>query len=269
MIKLKPRPTPPLALNNLKVQNAKNRLEKKVISGQKPTTTKPTDFPPYWNPEARKKLWIHQNYKCCYCESIRGLKRESDLEHYRPKAKVEDDDEHYGYWWLAYEWENYLYSCKPCNEDYKKSKFPLRVSGIRARRKEDLLGNENPILLNPFDDNPEDFISFEWEDSKSKLVKAISAIRDIDNRGRDTIDILGLNERNLPEERAGFLLTLESLAQTMIAANYMNEHGYDFTMLIEKTHNLIKQETSSNKSFTGFRRAYFRKFDLSDYISSE
>lgn len=269
MIKLKPRPVPPAALNYLKVQKAKDSLEEKVNSGLKPTTNKPTDFPPYWIPEARKKLWIHQNCKCCYCECIRGLKRESDLEHYRPKAKVEDDNEHYGYWWLAYEWDNYLYSCKPCNEDYKKSEFPLRASGIRARSKEDLLENENPILLNPFDDNPENFISFDWEDSKSKFVKAISATRDFDNRGRDTIEILGLNERNLPEERASFLLTLESLAKAMIAANYMNEHGQDFTTLIENTRNLIKQETSSNKSFAGFRRAYFRKVGLEKYISND
>ena len=39
-----------------------------------------------------------------------------DVEHFRPKSK---------YWWLAYCYENYLYSCQMCNQRYKKAEFPI------------------------------------------------------------------------------------------------------------------------------------------------
>ena len=234
MIKLNPRPIAPTALSLDMVEKTKKLIAKKVKLGQKPTSSDPNDFPPHWIPEARKELWEHQNYKCCYCERTRGLKRESDLEHFRPKAMVEEEPDHYGYWWLAYVWENYLYSCKPCNEDYKKNKFPLLPSSKRAFQEKDSLEEEKPILINPFDENPEEFISFDWEDSNNLFVKAVQTEKDVEDRGKKTIEITGINEDRLPEERAEDLLTLEGIAQKMNAAVYMKDIGMKVSGLLKK-----------------------------------
>ena len=78
-----------------------------------------------------------------------------DVEHYRPKGKVEEDDTHAGYWWTAYEWTNLLYACKYCNQEHKKNYFPLLEGGQRARGPKDDLGQELPALLNPYEDDPE------------------------------------------------------------------------------------------------------------------
>jgi len=271
MIKFNPRPIAPTSLSAEKVENTKNLIAQKVKSGQKPSTSNPNDFPSHWIPDARRELWKHQNYRCCYCERSRGLKRESDLEHFRPKAKVEEEPDHYGYWWLAYVWENYLYSCKPCNEDYKKNKFPLLPSSQRAFEEKYSLDKEKPILINPFDEDPEVFIRFDWQDSNNLFVKAVQTEKDVEDRGKKTIEITGINEDRLPEERAGDLLTLEGIAKTMHAAVYMKDLGMDSSGLLEKTEKEIKLQTSSKseKSFIGFRRAYFRKVGLGPYIAND
>ena len=50
---------------------------------------------------------------------------ETDVEHFRPKAEVKEAGEnHQGYWWLAYSWENLLIACKTCNQEYKRIKIP-------------------------------------------------------------------------------------------------------------------------------------------------
>lgn len=261
MIKFKVRPPAPEVLIGTKVIASNAIIEHKIATGNRPVSD---DFHPHWLPEARKILWEHQNHKCCYCEREREEKRESDLEHFRPKAKVENDPTHFGYWWLVYTWENYLFSCKPCNQGAKKNQFPLLEGGIRAMGPTDSLVNENPILINPYDENPEQFISFDWEDSNGKFVKATSTATDDNGRGKKTILIVGLNRNGLAEERAGFLLTLEAIAAKMHAARYLG-----CPILIEDAKRSIERESSSKKQFTGFRRSYFRKFGLGQYIAND
>jgi uncharacterized protein (TIGR02646 family) len=261
MIKIKPRPAAPNVLNDLKVVAVCSAIQIKASSGSKPDSI---DFPPLWIPDARKTLWEHQNHKCCYCEREREEKRESDLEHFRPKARVQEEATHFGYWWLAYRWENYLFSCKPCNQGHKKNQFPLLPSGTRAFLETDSLMKENPVLINPFDEDPECLISFDWEDSNGFFVKAVSTANDVDERGKKTIEIVGLNRPGLPEERASFLLTLEAIAAKMHAGRYFDKQN-----LIDQAETDIKRETSSSKQFTGFRRSYFRKLGLGKYISAD
>ncbi|KHD08572.1 hypothetical protein PN36_02120 [Candidatus Thiomargarita nelsonii] len=118
MIQLKQRPPIPATLKSKKVKKIKRQIAEKIEQGEVITSE---DFPSYWRKDDIKEtLWEYHNRKCCYCERKRDLKRESDVEHFRPKAAVTEDKEHDGYWWLAYEWDNYFFSCKLCNQEYKK-----------------------------------------------------------------------------------------------------------------------------------------------------
>jgi len=148
--------------------------------------------------------------KCAYCElPLAEGQRYGDLDHYRPKGRVTDKDgklvfvsgkQHPGYFWLAYHWTNLLPSCLGCNRpgtapDGTKSgkwdKFPV-ADGFYVTAFNEDLRREQPTLLNPYLDNPDEHLSF---DPDTGTVGAKTT------RGQDTIDILGLNRDALIEAR--------------------------------------------------------------------
>ena len=63
-------------------------------------------------------IGAHAQALCLRCHNDRG-----DVEHFRPKSAVLDDPLHGGYWWLAYDFQNYLLSCSLCNRVRKKTRF--------------------------------------------------------------------------------------------------------------------------------------------------
>ena len=120
---------------------------------------------------SRKKIWRDlapylaklRNGKCWYSESLNSGS-DKDVDHFRPKKRVDEDPEHEGYWWLAFDWRNYRYSCEWCNqrrvdtanstEGGKWDHFP--VSGtFRARQEVDDFEMEHVELLDPID--PDDW----------------------------------------------------------------------------------------------------------------
>jgi hypothetical protein len=124
-----------------------------------------------------------QHHKCAYCE--RALPGEAfglaeyDLEHYRPKGRVQawpvqTDGLNYafktgsadpnGYFWLAYALGNYAVACKSCNSGLKLDRFP--IAGARGQAVTEIAAlnkAEKPFLLFPIgtnDDDPRDLIGF-------------------------------------------------------------------------------------------------------------
>ncbi len=96
-------------------------------------------------------LWKAQHHKCCYCEQ-RIKKSRNDVEHYRPKARADrapGSTETHGYWWLAFTWENLLFSCPACNESAKRCLFPLMRGDTALAAEEAPPGNERPLLIDP------------------------------------------------------------------------------------------------------------------------
>lgn len=121
--------------------------------------------------------------KCAYCEAIIPKANfPAHVDHYRPKKRVKEkgtEVEHPGYFWLAYEWYNLLLVCHNCNSGHseivdgrkvpntgKGDEFP--ISGLRVSApsenpntwRDELREIEKPLLLNPYDDTPESYISF-------------------------------------------------------------------------------------------------------------
>ena len=73
----------------------------------------------YWK-TGKSRLKAHTVGKCAYCESPTDVVAHGDVEHFRPKSI---------YWWLAYCFDNHLFSCRICNETYKLDYFPLDPNG--------------------------------------------------------------------------------------------------------------------------------------------
>lgn len=158
----------------------------------------------------KEALWRAQGMKCAYCERHQGLEAQP-VEHFRPKNGVARDidrprllDKDY-YWWLAWSWENLLFSCVSCNSAGRKgNKFPLAGGSSPLHRPPaglvaELpvacfdLASERPLLLDPGRDDPLDHIVWRPENPM--------AAREEDllwrpfhrtDRGRVTIEILGL-----------------------------------------------------------------------------
>lgn len=258
MIKIGPRGDAPALLQSSEVEDAVAELGQRVSNGER---IRSHDFNSnYWlHDDVRGPLWDIHHRKCCFCERQRDMKRESDIEHYRPKSLIEGADDHPGYWWLAYDWTNLLFSCKTCNQTYKKNFFPLLESSPRAYRPQDV-PLERPVLINPIDDDPELCISYDWWTGGGIYVKAHGI--DDDDRGTETIRILGLNR--LAEARAENLGVLRTLAKAMIVAQD--------TENIQKKNECAKEirnQTSSNREYSGFKRAYFRANDLEEFVAND
>lgn len=97
--------------------------------------------------------------KCWYCEA-HETRSDMPVDHFRPKNSVaECNGDHCGYWWLAFEWSNYRFSCTYCNSRRvdvqtaggKQDHFPLLNPTERAMCESDPLDRELPILLDPCD----------------------------------------------------------------------------------------------------------------------
>jgi uncharacterized protein (TIGR02646 family) len=263
MISINNRPPTPQSLLSEQVAEIKRNIEEIVRQNGKAASD---DFlSDYWRKlDVRDGLWNSQNGKCCFCENRRAKKREFDAEHFRPKAKVTEDQGHPGYWWLAYDWSNLLYACKPCNQEYKKNHFPLLNEQERVREPLSPILRERPVLINPITEDPECLIGFEWGMGFGIYVKAISLDSEGHNRGGQSIRLLGLNRDELMEERAELVSIFTIVSRTIAFAEFTNNHDLQNNM-----QERIRIFTSSKHRFAGFSRAFFRAKGLNDYVSND
>ncbi|MEM9460186.1 MAG: hypothetical protein AAGF11_38775 [Myxococcota bacterium] len=111
---------------------------------------------------AKQALYEMQHYKCCYCESIQDTHKWNTVEHYRPKTAVAcNGKQESGYWWLAWTWDNLLFSCEICNHR-KGASFPLTKESTRLMAEDAPPGDEEPLLLDPCNgaEDPREHIQF-------------------------------------------------------------------------------------------------------------
>ena len=110
--------------------------------------------------------------RCMFCSGSES----SDVEHYRPKAVFP---------LLAMTWENYLWSCTPCNR-VKSNQFPLAV-------------DNSAVLINPLDENVWRYF---YIDAFGNLTALWDVQRDDFNvRWKETARIIGLDRQALQESR--------------------------------------------------------------------
>lgn len=113
----------------------------------------------------QESLWRAQHFKCCYCETREQMKR-NDVEHFRPKSRATRSPgctEQHGYWWLAWTWENLLFSCRNCNQSPAKlDKFPLAPGSEPLTPEQAPPGGERPLLIDPATESGVEHIQFVW-----------------------------------------------------------------------------------------------------------
>lgn len=202
-------------------------------------------------------LYSASNGKCAFCETDTLIASPGDVEHFRPKARVEGEEEHRGYYWLAYRLENYLPSCGNCNTSGKANYFP--VSGKRALSPDDDLRVESPDLLNPLDpdeEEPSEHLKFVAEPGEKgagdEKPKPVGLVWSATHRGNQTIKILKLNRDPLLVSRAehiyGFLQKLDNAYLDQLQ---LKKLGVERNCVGE----LIEKETSGRSEYCAAKLA--------------
>lgn len=226
----------------------------------------------YWK-KAKKQLKKESGGKCAYCEAPTALVAHGDVEHFRPKSH---------YWWLAYCYDNYLYSCQICNQSYKGDNFPLAddtkrlpapvlAAGATLHQQQEFvrlfapdpfgagegqpwnefeaaLQGEGAHLLNPYFEDPEKY--FAWEpDTTVKEVFIRSSQSAHEPFCQAAIDYYGLNREELRVERAR---TYRKLA--VFRATYVSP-GTD-AVLRNDTRAMLVEMMDGSSAFAGMCR-YF------------
>ena len=139
-------------------------------------------------------LWKQQAMRCCYCERPAMECAYNDVEHFRPKARADrlDGTVHAGYWWLAWTWENLLFSCPNCNRSAKNDAFPLELGCVPLSVGEHPPGQERPFLLDPYEEDPVESIQFVFDGQHWQPVG-----RNGSTRGQRTVEVLQLGRPEL------------------------------------------------------------------------
>lgn len=135
---------------------------------------------------------LHERFygKCGYCESRIDNSKDGVIDRYRPHNGVRDKKEYYQdlYWWLAYDWDNLIYSCKECSQ-YKGNYFP--VKGERTISQVVSLNIEERLLYNPCIDKPEDDL----------FCTSDGHLNSSTEQGAQTMMLLRLNRSSLVNQR--------------------------------------------------------------------
>lgn len=214
-----------------KVQKAREKILDTINRGEIPPSR---DFKNLWS--EYKHLFCQAQFegKCAFCETRISAAQPGDVEHYRPKTAVceplspgnRDDsggqspgrahgpESHPGYWWLAYEWTNYLYSCATCNRTWKRNSFPVRDP--RGTMEPGVEFAEAPLLLNPFQTDPEPHLAFD----------EFGQIHGLTEEGEITIDRCGLDRQSLINERFRVAQNFDELV-AMLGEGLLTPEGFD------------------------------------------
>jgi len=264
----------PIFLDSATIEECRGRVRARAGAGESPAIMKADEK---WRDDRITDVLYEGHFaKCCYCERKRDRKREMDVEHYRPKGEVEEDVEHSGYWWQAYEWDNLLWSCKTCNQKYKYMKFPLLPEGIRAAEEGDDLSLERPCLINPKLENPFDFISFNIQKVGGRCFVSATPLAGISlddkKRALDTIFIVGLNREekgyNLVQERGDEFSG--SFFETIVVSILSAEHAKlsvpanrdDYESTINELREQLKRFIHPSRVFSGIFRDSLRHKEI-------
>lgn len=181
------------------------------------------------NATGRPRIWgdlavplkALSNNKCWYSES-KNPASDKNVDHFRPKNRVQEAPDHEGYWWLAFNWQNYRFSSQWCNQyrndkvsktsGGKRDHFPLRPGSFRARLENDDHEQEEIELLDPIDPDDWKLLTFR-PDGHPTPAKSVGT-PDHD-RAATTIDVYHLHCKELVDDRRPLAGRVQRLVQNM------------------------------------------------------
>ncbi|PND37957.1 hypothetical protein C1O66_10740 [Paucibacter aquatile] len=227
--------------------------------------------------KAKGQLKKESFSKCAYCEADTAVVAHGDVEHFRPKS---------GYWWLAYCYDNYTFSCQVCNQSYKGNTFnvlgkklsapglppvlptdPVKLAKLVASLCPDpaactdtqvkgLFSVEKADLVHPYVEDPERYFGWKvipateevWLVPKTSSAQAKRATKAAEN-------VLGLNRTELLRLRWNDYDELETLALALQEGNFSDAKKQNLL-------NRIRRLAGSDRPFAAMRRHFLRSWGL-------
>ena len=186
---------------------------------------------------ASSKIWrdfyellpLSLKKKCWYCEA-EDIRSDMPVDHFRPKNKVDDERNHDGYWWLAFDWTNYRCACTYCNsrrnfeetQGGKACRFPLTLPGLRAYTQDDDHTLETPNFLDPFE--PDDW-KLLWFDNDGLPEPIPGASQPQKQKVENSVDIFHLHEARIVRQRNRIRLDIEKHIKAFHEATATNNEN--------------------------------------------
>jgi hypothetical protein len=268
-----------------------------------PPPTKAYGFDRYREHEVQEALRGLFHGKCAYCECDYAAPDALNVEHYRPKGGVNEWEDHPGYWWLAAKWNNLLPSCPACNQHRYQFRFVEGLSWAeleKSRAQEPTLtsgkGNsfptrnkywvhqegipeagEDPLLINPCETNPDDYLEwvFEWDktsllwlaDRVTPLIKPRKHGTDEDTYGATSIATYGLDRIELIRARTELVKYMQMTSERIV--DLMVEMSRDPALVtsanqakLEKQRQQLNYFTRPGGVFRGTAKAFVKLFEV-------
>lgn len=202
----------------------------------------------YGYDQFRAALEQNQGPKCCFCEkAVEG----GNIEHFRPKKAWQQvrgtPYNRPGYYWLAYSWSNFLISCGECNSQSRKGNY-FPISGVRATTVIGSLNAENAVIINPAEEEPSNFISFNRD---------IPVGIDANDRGKDNIEIFKLKDRADIKSPRSDKWNLMRMVSQIAALNAPN--GMVNQKKIDEAKKIIQTAQRKRQPFSGMIRENIKK----------
>ncbi|UML94186.1 hypothetical protein [Shewanella xiamenensis] len=175
----------------------------------------------HWrDPELLNFLRQLSDGKCWYTEA-RFTAEYPHLEHFRPKscARNENGEKyHDGYWWLAFDINNYRLS-KPIPNARKGTYFPLRENAMAVTTVGISVSRESPLLLDPANEDDVALISFNALGMPEPCKEPPIDLDDWDRaRIEFSIKKYGLDDKDLCDQRKAVWVAIHALFDEYAAA---------------------------------------------------
>ncbi|MFT6908120.1 MAG: hypothetical protein ACJAS1_004809 [Oleiphilaceae bacterium] len=177
--------------------------------------------------------------KCWYTESPQ-IGTDFDVDHYWPKGRVKDADgsivkngesQHPGYWWKAFDINNYRYSCIYANRGRDKGGkvdyFPLSDESKRTWSKNNPCDYGYHQILDPCNLEDVRLLSFEIELGKTASI----ATEDMNFNGYEKVrlskTLLNLDHETITPHRLRVIKETKAMIGALKLASSMNEADLD------------------------------------------
>jgi uncharacterized protein (TIGR02646 family) len=201
----------------------------------------------YGHQDVKDRLKQISHGKCSYCEGSVEHVAWGDVEHYRPKSV---------YWWLAYTWENLLLSCQICN-NRKSNEFPVR--NARATVENPDLDAEDPCIINPMTEDPEEYFEYEYYGEEAALIPGSELDDGAGERAHVSISVCDLNREQLKRRRSKVLAELKPLIE-------IYSRSSESPVIHQNAEMMLRNKASGESPFAGIVRYYLRRRGLDHLI---
>lgn len=214
--------------------------------------------------EIKDKLADCSNGKCWYCESIES-RSDNTVDHFRPKGRVAECADHEGYWWLAFDWHNYRYSCTFCNSRRhdkdsglsggKQDNFPLLDESKRAKLPSDDIDCEQPLLLDPLCASDPQLL---WFQEDGDVVPKYVGNDEFNLRATTSIELFHLNHAKVKERRKIIGNEVQKTVEMIdrYFYRYFEEGDTDAKTIIRREFANLRGMISPAAEFSAAARAY-------------